>query len=137
LGQAPPERGPFAGYRALARRCGNAAPSPAITVARAAAFIQTAFAARFGFSTAAVGDWEQGRRQPEASARVLLTVMERDPEAVMRALAAGEGPISSPRCSPDGLDGIAKRARRRFRRLGVTAAEIKTRALTIGSRPAY
>lgn len=52
-------------------------------------FTQAAFAARFGFSSGAVRDWEQGRRRPEASARVLLTVIEKEPEAVMRALAAG------------------------------------------------
>ncbi len=47
---------------------------------------QSAFAARFGFSTGAVRDWEQQRRQPEASARVLLTVIDKEPEAVSRAL---------------------------------------------------
>lgn len=49
---------------------------------------QDAFAARFGFSSAAVRDWEQRRRRPEASARVLLTVIDREPEAVTRALSA-------------------------------------------------
>lgn len=49
---------------------------------------QDAFAARFGFSTAAVRDWEQKRRRPEAAARVLLTVIDREPEAVERALAS-------------------------------------------------
>jgi putative transcriptional regulator len=49
---------------------------------------QAAFAARYGFSVAAVRDWEQGRRRPEASARVLLTVIDREPEAVERALSA-------------------------------------------------
>lgn len=49
---------------------------------------QAAFAARFGFSKAAVADWEQKRRRPEASARVLLTVIRREPEAVQRALSA-------------------------------------------------
>ena len=49
---------------------------------------QTAFAARFGFSLAAVRDWEQHRRRPEAAARVLLKVIDRVPEAVARALAA-------------------------------------------------
>ena len=47
---------------------------------------QAAFAAQFGFSKAAVTDWEQGRRRPEASARVLLTVIAREPDAVRRAL---------------------------------------------------
>lgn len=46
------------------------------------------FAARFGFAKGAVKDWEQGRRQPERSARILLRVIERDPAAVERALRA-------------------------------------------------
>lgn len=49
---------------------------------------QARFAARFGFSRGAVTDWEQGRRKPEAAARTLLKVIEREPEAVDRALAA-------------------------------------------------
>ena len=36
---------------------------------------QANFAKRFGFSTSAVREWEQGRRQPEAAARVLLLVI--------------------------------------------------------------
>lgn len=48
---------------------------------------QAAFAARFGFTLSAVREWEQWRRRPEASARVLLKVIEREPEAVERALA--------------------------------------------------
>jgi putative transcriptional regulator len=34
-------------------------------------------------------DWEQGRRVAERPARVLLKVIENDPTAVERALAAG------------------------------------------------
>lgn len=45
------------------------------------------FADRFGLDAHAVQDWEQGRRVPDRAARVLLTVIDRDPEAVMRALA--------------------------------------------------
>ncbi len=48
---------------------------------------QAQFAARFGFSVATVRDWEQRRRRPEASARVLLKVIENEPEAVERALS--------------------------------------------------
>ena len=48
---------------------------------------QVAFAARFGFTASAVKEWEQHRRKPEAAARVLLRVIEREPEAVERALA--------------------------------------------------
>ena len=32
---------------------------------------------------------EQGRRRPDAATRVLLRVIEREPEAVRRALGAG------------------------------------------------
>ena len=45
------------------------------------------FADRFGLDARALQDWEQGRRVPDRSARVLLTVIEREPEAVERALA--------------------------------------------------
>ena len=45
------------------------------------------FADRFGLDARAVQEWEQGRRVPDRAARVLLTVIERDPEAVARALA--------------------------------------------------
>ena len=48
---------------------------------------QSKFAARFGFSAAAVRDWEQGRRMPEASTLSYLRVIERKPQAVARALA--------------------------------------------------
>ncbi len=44
------------------------------------------FADRFGLDVRAVQDWEQGRRLPDRAARVLLTVIERDPKAVERAL---------------------------------------------------
>ena len=49
---------------------------------------QTMFAATFKFSPATVRNWEQRRRQPEGPARVLLTIIEREPEAVKRALSA-------------------------------------------------
>ena len=45
------------------------------------------FADRFGLDARAVQDWEQGRRLPDRAARVLLTVIEREPKAVERALA--------------------------------------------------
>jgi putative transcriptional regulator len=49
---------------------------------------QDAFARTFGVSRRTIQDWEQGRRQPEGAARVLLKVIEREPDAVKRALAA-------------------------------------------------
>jgi putative transcriptional regulator len=35
-----------------------------------------------------VRNWEQGRRKPEGPAHVLLTVIDREPKAVLRAIAA-------------------------------------------------
>ncbi len=48
---------------------------------------QESFAATYGFALSAVRDWEQGRRRPERSARILLKIVEKEPEAVTRALA--------------------------------------------------
>ena len=41
-----------------------------------------------GTSTSGYRKWEQGQRQPSGAARTLLRVMEREPEAVLRALAS-------------------------------------------------
>src|ERR1700731_2231979 len=40
------------------------------------------FAARFGLDARAVQDWEQGRREPDRTARNLLKVIELKPEVV-------------------------------------------------------
>ncbi len=48
------------------------------------------FAERFGLDARAIQDWEQGRRTPDRAARVLLAVIDREPEAVDRALS-GQG----------------------------------------------
>lgn len=48
---------------------------------------QIAFAGRYGFTVGAVRDWEQGRRQPEAAARILLKVIEKRPDVVAEVLA--------------------------------------------------
>jgi putative transcriptional regulator len=47
---------------------------------------QPDFANAFGVSVATVRNWEQRRRQPKGAARVLLTVIERNPTAVVEAL---------------------------------------------------
>ena len=46
------------------------------------------FAARFGLKAAAVREWEQGLRRPDPAARTLLLIIDREPEAVDRALGA-------------------------------------------------
>ncbi len=48
---------------------------------------QETFAATYGFALSAVRDWEQGRRTPDRSARILLKIVEKEPDAVTRALA--------------------------------------------------
>jgi putative transcriptional regulator len=52
---------------------------------------QSKFAALMGISPATLRNWEQGRRKPEGSARVLLRVVAQHPEAV---LAAVSGPFN-------------------------------------------
>jgi putative transcriptional regulator len=47
---------------------------------------QARFSDAFGFSLDAVKHWEGGRRTPEASARAFLTVIAKNPAAVMNAL---------------------------------------------------
>jgi putative transcriptional regulator len=49
---------------------------------------QNVFADFFGFERSAVKNWEQGRRTPEKTARVLLTVIAHDPKVVREALMA-------------------------------------------------
>jgi putative transcriptional regulator len=44
---------------------------------------QAKFAALMGISVATLRNWEQGRRRPEGSARILLKVVARHPEAVL------------------------------------------------------
>lgn len=49
---------------------------------------QVAFANTYGFTPAAVRDWEQGRRIPDRSTRAYLKVIEKKPEIVKKALSA-------------------------------------------------
>jgi len=68
------------------------------------------FADRFGLDARALQDWEQGRRVPDRAARVLLTVIDSDPEAVVRALATPAAPIQGPKAvsgSPPSLPDAA------------------------------
>jgi len=47
---------------------------------------QARFSDTFGFSLDAIKHWEGGRRTPEAPARTLLTVIDKNPTAVLTAL---------------------------------------------------
>lgn len=47
---------------------------------------QGKFAAYFGVKVRTIQEWEQGRVVPSGAARAFLTVIDREPEAVRRAL---------------------------------------------------
>jgi putative transcriptional regulator len=47
---------------------------------------QEVFARHFGVSARTVQDWEQKHRHPSGPARAFLKVIDREPEAVRRAL---------------------------------------------------
>ncbi len=47
---------------------------------------QSRFAATFGVKLRTVQEWEQGRAVPSVAARAFLTVIDREPDAVRRAL---------------------------------------------------
>jgi putative transcriptional regulator len=83
---------------AIAIGCGEADPAsyrvhvPAEVdvkaIRRKLGMSQARFAASFGFALDAVQNWEQGRRRPEGAARAFLKVIDGEPDAVRRALAA-------------------------------------------------
>ena len=52
---------------------------------------QATFSDNFGFSLDTVKHWEGGRRTPEVPARAYLTVIQRNPSAVLEALRLGSG----------------------------------------------
>jgi putative transcriptional regulator len=56
-------------------------------VRRITGLSQADFSSRFGINRRTLQDWEQGRYQPDPIARALLTIIEREPKAVLRALA--------------------------------------------------
>jgi putative transcriptional regulator len=48
---------------------------------------QSEFARRFAIGPRTLQDWEQRRRKPDSAIRAYLTVIDRNPDAVRRALA--------------------------------------------------
>jgi len=48
---------------------------------------QAKFAKVFHLSESNIRNWEQGRRVPDEAAKILLTVINKNPEAVIEALA--------------------------------------------------
>jgi putative transcriptional regulator len=49
---------------------------------------QEEFSMRYAISLASLRDWEQGRFSPDPTARAYLTIIDRDPEAVEKALTS-------------------------------------------------
>lgn len=47
-----------------------------------------AFERRFGIPAATMNNWEQGRRKPDPAARLLLKLIEEEPEVVERVARA-------------------------------------------------
>ena len=47
---------------------------------------QSGFARAFGLDVTAIHAWEQGRRRPDRTARILLAIIANEPAAVRRAL---------------------------------------------------
>jgi putative transcriptional regulator len=78
------------------------APVDVRSLRRRLGMSQTQFAARFAIEVRTLQNWEQGQRQPEGPARVLLQVIDREPDAVMRALSAAPAPsrVAAPGTMP-------------------------------------
>ena len=65
--------------------------SPALDIKQIRARVgmtQPQFASAFGISVATLRHWERGDRSPQGPARVLLNVVAKEPEAVLRALGS-------------------------------------------------
>lgn len=56
-------------------------------IRKASGMTQQVFASTYGFTVGALRDWEQGRKRPERTARVLLRVIADAPDAVARAVS--------------------------------------------------
>ncbi len=65
-------------------------PPLAKRVRRTLGLSQDQFATRFGIPLRTLQEWEQGRREPDAATLSYLTVIEREPETVARALSSGQ-----------------------------------------------
>jgi putative transcriptional regulator len=57
-------------------------------IRQATGLTQEAFALRYGFNLARLRDLEQGRTRPDSIVRAYLMVIQKNPEAVKKALAA-------------------------------------------------
>ncbi len=57
-------------------------PSPPKRIREKLELSQAAFASLLGVSARTIQDWEQGRRQPQGSAKSLLRIAEKRPEVL-------------------------------------------------------
>jgi len=83
---------------------------------------QARFSDTFGFSLDAIKHWEGGRRIPEAPARTLLTVIDRNPVAVLTALNPAAFAAAVASSKPTTIH--VKVGRKRQRSSGVTKRKI-------------
>lgn len=74
---------------------------------------QSKFAALMGISAATLRNWEQGRRRPEGSARVLLQVVARNPKAVLDVVSGAPHRRLQPARTKRAVQGGRHRARGR------------------------
>jgi putative transcriptional regulator len=63
---------------------------------------QERFAKTFALNLATLRDWEQERRMPHGPARTLLQIIDREPDAVRRALAPKKPRLTKARPKPRG-----------------------------------
>ncbi len=66
---------------------------------------QPDFANLYGLEVDTVRNWEQGRYAPDGPAKVLLSVIDSDPEAVIRALLRRKGSNNAPKKLGDSHQG--------------------------------
>ena len=64
----------------------TALPIRNVTLSKRLKLSRQKFAERVGPNARAIQDWEQCSRFPDRAERVLLTVIDSDPEAIIRAL---------------------------------------------------
>jgi putative transcriptional regulator len=78
---------------------------------------QAKFSDAFGFSLDAIKHWEGGRRTPEAPARTLLTVIDKNPAAVLTALNPAASAAAAGSSRPTTVHVRVARKRQASRRL--------------------
>ena len=67
------------------------APEAVKAIRKSVAKTAREFESRFGIPAATVSNWEQGRREPDLAARLLLRVIQAAPELVERVVHEGNG----------------------------------------------